>query len=139
MNLFTYGTLMSGELRESVIPKDMIKERINSFILAEKLYNYVDGGFPVLLLNNNENFNLQKIHGELIIFKDGIEDRIKQVYNYLDIIEGVANNLYKKDLVTVHTSSAKEKAYCYNIHPSNNSWAKELPLITSGNWRLRND
>ena len=157
LNVFVYGTLMSGFRANSFIPEGskMLKGRI-----AGNLYHYA-AGFPIVeilkhsqsvrgtrnyshdidvqdSLNRNEpeclpfDLNYGRVHGELYMIP--CEDE-ETVLDTLDSYEGFTPesdyNLYNRTLVPVETEEGIIWAWIYNMETIPNATVQ----ILSGNWR----
>lgn len=159
LNLFVYGTLMSGFRSNQFIPKNATMEK---GMITGNLFHYIVG-YPIVQIpekkdqvigckncmkdieqqdkhNWSEPINLEfdinfgRVYGELYKIPFETKEELTEILNKLDGYEGfdpsAPSNLYLRSLVPVKTADHITWAWVYNM--------KELPvstvLIRTGNW-----
>lgn len=147
INLFVYGTLMSGFRANYLIPEESSMEKAS---IEGELYHYM-AGFPIVKLSSEGlkegtlNYDLDLVNQSKAKPKDVSNPSIlgelykipfsKEILSMLDRYEGFdgsEESLYRRTLVSTITVSGKlEVAWVYNMR----TIPKEVLRITTGNWR----
>lgn len=85
IKLFTYGSLMDGEAKSSLIPEELVSKRQLAAMWGEGIWLAAGGDYPIAIVHDKQKIrNSFKIMGEVITFKDspklvsGVFDSIEQ-------------------------------------------------------------
>ena len=118
--LFVYGTLMRGEIRHKLLVRGVIKSIVPASVPGE-LVNF--GVFPGL----RQRADVEgRVYGEMIY--------LAKIHNILLGLDAEEGPQYRREIVTVTAEDGKEyRAYAYVPAIDN----PNLPVIPSGNWRIR--
>jgi len=118
IKIFVYGSLMKGEFNHSIL-----KRENNKFIrkaVTTRDYNLFDlGGFPGMTRPGNYS-----IVGE-------VYEVCKETVRHLDILESHPQ-FYIRSLISLDDGEV------VSTYILDNAYAKNAPLIKSGNWKKRN-
>ena len=97
-HLFVYGTLMRGEEREGIVAHlDM-----QPAIARGQLWR-APAGYPALFVDPHG----LPIRGELLAIEQ------PSIFMVLDLYEGVAEGLYTREIIEVHTETGPTTAWSY--------------------------
>lgn len=127
--IFVYGTLKTGECRETVF-KDYLKKGFEVIPASIKgdLYNL--GPFPAILHGDNT------IHGEIIIPIDSNE--MENIIRVLDRIEGYYgeghNNLYNREVVLADMSEKTQIEAITYFFADEEQLKSEGVFMSNGIW-----
>jgi gamma-glutamylcyclotransferase (GGCT)/AIG2-like uncharacterized protein YtfP len=130
VRLFTYGTLMPGQLRFTYV-QHLVKETTPG-IVSGRLYN-VNDSFPALELGFKVGAPQMAVAGVVLTVDDDDED---EMFAICDQIEG-APDLYKRSLAVVSTDQHVTIATTYTANDP--QLINEDKMIMSGNWLLKDE
>lgn len=123
--LFVYGTLMQGECRHGLIPREQI-ESVDPAVSRGQLLELE--GYPGLILPDSDG----RVQGELIRLRSSAEvlkklDRVEGFYGF-----GNSDSLFRRVLVKVEVGGGRAmRAWAYVL----NQTPERAKVITSGSWR----
>jgi len=119
--LFVYGTLKKGHKRHHLLGGASLVGR--GYIEGFSMYS-INGMFPAIVPAPTGN---GKVYGEIY---EVTEDILEEC----DFIEGVHNNLYRRELVPVYIKKAEMvEAYVYIFNEGISSFER----IENGKWKRR--
>lgn len=138
--IFLYGTLMPGQSRGASIPyQHVIPTSIvmNAVVRAYGLFYYAHGNFPIAVVHHQPALNAMTIKGKLLSIKP---ERLEEVLEILDEVEGVSSNLFRRLCVDVLTEKPEtlDDAWMYAIHPDLIDRVTQFSGIEGGDWETFN-
>jgi gamma-glutamylcyclotransferase (GGCT)/AIG2-like uncharacterized protein YtfP len=114
--LFVYGTLLSGEARAGMLGE----LRRQPAHIRGQLY-HLPAGYPAVVLGGDS-----RVHGQIV---DAPGDRLLAM---LDVYEGVADGLYRREIVGATLGLRTERAWVYVTDAARVTQGRHL---TQGRWR----
>src|SRR5208282_6629376 len=103
--LFVYGTLKRGGKSHSEIAEDRGVKYVGEARIRGKLYQIRDADFPGAVPTTQPN---RYVNGQLFLMRHPLETLAA-----LDEFEGVAEGLFRRDLVDVRINGRPVKAWAY--------------------------
>lgn len=123
LGVFTYGTLMRAQRSHAAIAKHA--SHIAAAYTIGRLFDL--GDYPGLLSGS------RRVYGELVVLEDP-RAALRELDAYEEFLGyGAPGSLYRRVVVSVTSEDRGTSAWAYRyLGPT-----RDLPLITSGDWRCR--
>lgn len=119
--IFVYGTLLSGEVRHSLI-QELTDGIFTPGIALGELLNF--GAWPGMISGDGV------VIGELYTLTD-----VDQALDVLDVIECVSIGLFRREVVDILSDDGVDEAWVYFFNDTD--MEKLGKIIESSNWRER--